>query len=209
MDPLWHKYPTLSSYQYCRNNPMRYVDPTGEEILDINGNKITHEEKIHKSFKMMRESLRTDLGDFKPLLSSKHMSDPDFPETTFNSELYRGYDNDEKYKNSIHLQIQTLIGNFYQRTNEGAEAWGSVRLGYGISGPVSQDEDLSKPFTLQFSATLVNSNNTIACGSDTQLFTIQTVDFETMQSYLSDHGLILYIDDRGDYRLREKDKNND
>ena len=30
VDPLWHKYPTLSSYQYCDNNPMMYVDPTGE-----------------------------------------------------------------------------------------------------------------------------------------------------------------------------------
>ena len=39
MDPLWHKYPTLSSYQYCDNNPMRYTDATGDTITISDGDE--------------------------------------------------------------------------------------------------------------------------------------------------------------------------
>ncbi|MCQ2330194.1 MAG: RHS repeat-associated core domain-containing protein [Paludibacteraceae bacterium] len=38
-DPMSDKYPSVSPYLYCAGNPMMYVDPTGEEILneiDIN-----------------------------------------------------------------------------------------------------------------------------------------------------------------------------
>ena len=33
-DPLFEKYPTISPYTYCANNPVKYVDPTGEEMGD-------------------------------------------------------------------------------------------------------------------------------------------------------------------------------
>jgi len=29
---MFEKYPSISPYTYCANNPMKYVDPTGEEI---------------------------------------------------------------------------------------------------------------------------------------------------------------------------------
>ena len=31
-DPLFEKYPTFTPYAYCVNNPIKYVDPTGEDI---------------------------------------------------------------------------------------------------------------------------------------------------------------------------------
>jgi hypothetical protein len=31
-DPLFEKYPTLSPYAYCANNPLKYIDPTGMEF---------------------------------------------------------------------------------------------------------------------------------------------------------------------------------
>jgi len=31
-DPLWIKYPSLTSYQYCANNPLKFVDQNGKRI---------------------------------------------------------------------------------------------------------------------------------------------------------------------------------
>jgi RHS repeat-associated protein len=33
-DPLFEKYPNVSPYAYCANNPLKYIDPTGMEIDD-------------------------------------------------------------------------------------------------------------------------------------------------------------------------------
>ena len=43
VDPMAAKYPSLSPYVYCANNPIKLVDPNGEEITkfeDANGNLI-------------------------------------------------------------------------------------------------------------------------------------------------------------------------
>jgi len=33
-DPLFEKYPMFSPYAYCANNPVKYIDPTGEEAME-------------------------------------------------------------------------------------------------------------------------------------------------------------------------------
>jgi RHS repeat-associated protein len=37
IDPLWQKYPNLSPYAYCANNPIRYIDPDGRDVWEIDG----------------------------------------------------------------------------------------------------------------------------------------------------------------------------
>ncbi|MDR1544775.1 MAG: RHS repeat-associated core domain-containing protein, partial [Prevotellaceae bacterium] len=34
-DPMWFKYPNLTSYAYCGNNPISYIDPDGRDAILI------------------------------------------------------------------------------------------------------------------------------------------------------------------------------
>lgn len=40
VDPLAHKYPSLSSYVYCADNPINYIDPDGRYFVGVNGEKV-------------------------------------------------------------------------------------------------------------------------------------------------------------------------
>ena len=41
-DPMFEKYPSISPYTYCANNPMKYVDPTGKEWETENDNNLAN-----------------------------------------------------------------------------------------------------------------------------------------------------------------------
>lgn len=38
VDPLAEKYPSWSSYNYVLNNPLRYIDPDGRDVWEVNSN---------------------------------------------------------------------------------------------------------------------------------------------------------------------------
>ncbi|MBO2525266.1 MAG: hypothetical protein CW341_06165 [Bacteroidetes bacterium] len=38
VDPMSDKYPSLSPYVYCANNPIKLVDPNGEEVYEFDEN---------------------------------------------------------------------------------------------------------------------------------------------------------------------------
>jgi RHS repeat-associated protein len=40
-DPLFEKYPFMSPYAYCENNPLKYVDPDGQEAIETEITNIT------------------------------------------------------------------------------------------------------------------------------------------------------------------------
>jgi hypothetical protein len=42
VDPLAEKYYPISPYAYVANNPIRFIDPDGREIVDKDGNRITY-----------------------------------------------------------------------------------------------------------------------------------------------------------------------
>ena len=47
MDPLAEKYPSYSSYIYCFNSPLIYIDPTGHEGIVVSGEPGDHTNKKH------------------------------------------------------------------------------------------------------------------------------------------------------------------
>ena len=55
VDPMSDKYPSLSPYVYCADNPIKLVDPNGEEmwIPDEEGNLIAQETDDYKSLAVM------------------------------------------------------------------------------------------------------------------------------------------------------------
>ena len=42
VDPMVDKYPNLSPYTYCADNPVRLVDPNGRTIVGTDGNDVTY-----------------------------------------------------------------------------------------------------------------------------------------------------------------------
>ena len=46
LDPLTEKYPFISPYAYCANNPIRLIDPDGKIFVDANGKKITYTQGV-------------------------------------------------------------------------------------------------------------------------------------------------------------------
>ena len=51
MDPLAEKYPNISSYVYCADNPVKFIDPDGERIFIANGSN----DFQHKTFSDMQK----------------------------------------------------------------------------------------------------------------------------------------------------------
>ncbi len=69
VDPMSDKYPNLSPYVYCANNPVRLVDPDGmawEPIVDENNQTITITARYYVSEKD-REKLQKGLDAWNSL----------------------------------------------------------------------------------------------------------------------------------------------
>jgi RHS repeat-associated protein len=61
-DPLFEKKPWMSAYAYCRNNPLIFIDPTGEDEWEINKQgevKWIKESETHTLFALDGKGNRT------------------------------------------------------------------------------------------------------------------------------------------------------
>lgn len=109
IDPLAEKFPNMSPYVFCANNPLFYVDPNGMEI--VNGETARREDlenrvKLHKEYVDSKYGGKTDLNkkDFATKQEYK-----DYKDTMKNS---RNYANSLKESIATEKNIQTSIDDF-------------------------------------------------------------------------------------------------
>jgi RHS repeat-associated protein len=144
-DPMFEKYPSISPYTYCANNPMKFVDPTGMvagDFMDENG-VIIGNDGINdgKLYALKNEAIST-----KVLRATKKF----IKENSGNTEAFRN--NDIAYKNSIEIEgdeskRQTMYnivslddGNGGTSDNNNREHGGYIENGEVIqvpSGPIA------------------------------------------------------------------------
>ena len=64
VDPMSDKYPSLSPYVYCANNPVKLVDPNGMEVIN--------------PYKKMIETAKKDISNAKIRLSNLQRGTPEY-----------------------------------------------------------------------------------------------------------------------------------
>ncbi len=72
VDPMANKYPSLSPYVYCGNNPVKLVDPSGEEIwiIGVDGSNIHYSQGMNYSGK--DESVLNKINSLNQMNSTKN-----------------------------------------------------------------------------------------------------------------------------------------
>ena len=107
VDPMSAKYPSLSPYTYCANNPVKLVDPNGEEninfddwYLNLKNGRIEHREGSENLFREGLIRLAGDdakVSDIEKALSDKgydFRKDPAIPGgyVVYTEQAYKGWE---------------------------------------------------------------------------------------------------------------------
>ena len=107
VDPMSAKYPSLSPYTYCADNPVKLVDPNGEDIWEIDeeGRIVNHYESYTKNdvfYKVDKDGNRIDgqsiTLDYRTIEKQKSISYSPDGKTVDTYDMYqvRGDENGKK-----------------------------------------------------------------------------------------------------------------
>ncbi len=95
VDPLADKYPSLSPYLYCADNPMNILDENGDSLFILIGDKYVNWYDLPTDLSELPEEVRATIADLTILYSSQE-----------GSELLNEIVNN-KYRNTIDIYAQS------------------------------------------------------------------------------------------------------
>ncbi|MPM19355.1 hypothetical protein SDC9_65778 [bioreactor metagenome] len=113
VDPMSDKYPNLSPYAYCANNPVMLVDPNGMEVIT----------EVHR-YKTNKDGSERELNKF----SFRRADRIDVTHTVRDMKIYdgTGKESDETMTNAA-TEIQNEITDYWNTSNkEGADKDGYI-----------------------------------------------------------------------------------
>ena len=101
VDPQASKYPSLSPYTYCANNPIKLVDPNGEKIIPLKA-------FVNSAYNKVFQSL-SQTNTYQQLLSKYQDNTHDFVLDYSTKYTYKAGSNYMSYKiKMVRLHIRKL-----------------------------------------------------------------------------------------------------
>ena len=128
-DPMSDKYPSLSPYVYCADNPVKLVDPNGEEIInpyknlviaaceDVENanNRLNNSQKGSAEFRAAKKQLRAAYSDLRKAENNCEKVESAINEVRqYNNDLYNSINNlmDENGLSiDVYITIDATIGS--------------------------------------------------------------------------------------------------
>ena len=138
VDPLSDKYPHLTSYAYCANNPIMLIDPDGRKITPASrsiwyGNKMSAAmvfSRALKNYQTNGSNLKELAGSAAVLLTMTYMESSSQTYNVNNSGLNRSQYNSETGAIDINVNLE---GTFFNEIAHGAQ-YETNNLGYNKKG---------------------------------------------------------------------------